>query len=68
MILLVAELRGNSRTIAKVENKFNDAFGYDVFFSKRRQTINLPNRVDSSLDFGILRDVKVAVHLVSIIN
>ena len=68
MILLVGELRRNWRTIAKVENKFNDPFGYNVFLLKRRQTINLPNGMDGSLDIGTLWNIKVAVHLVSILN
>ena len=53
MILLVAEMRGNWCTIAKVENNFNNAFGNNVFFSKRRQSVNLPNGMDDILHVGL---------------
>ena len=68
MVLLIAELRRYWWTIAKVENKFNDAFWYNVFFLKGRQTINLPNGMDGRFDIRTLRDIKAAVHLVSILN
>ena len=68
MILLVAQPCSNWETIAEVENKFNDTFGYNVLFSKRRQTINLPNGMNGCLHFRILWNIKMAVHLVSILN
>ena len=63
MVLLVGEMRGNSCTIAKVENNFHYPFGNDVFFSKRRHLVNLPNGVDDILDRDVLRYIKVAIHL-----
>ena len=60
---LLAKMRGNWCTIAKVENNFHHAFGNNVFFSKRRHSVNLPNGVDDLLHGDALRYIKVAVHL-----
>ena len=55
-------------TIAEIEDDLDNALGYDVFFFKRGQLINLPYRMDDILYSHVFWYVVIVVQCSQLID
>ena len=62
-VLPGANLRMNGKFVVQIKNNFHYAFGFDKFFMKRHEPLDLPDSADNIAEMRCLRYVKTAVQM-----
>jgi hypothetical protein len=68
MILSVAHLSKNRRTIAKIKNDFYNAFWYDVFYVKGSEAVGLPDEGDGIINMRRWWYVNIPVQISGLLS
>ena len=68
MILPVAHLSNNRRTITKIKNDFYNAFWYDMFNVKGSEAIDLPDEADGIINMRRWWYVNIPVQISGLLS